>query len=440
MDKIVSRVEMQTILNNRPKGVPMDDVIKAYTSNGYQVEGINYEKPKPSLINRVASTVADYGKEAIQNPLETAKGVVKGVPRQAAALVKLAEAPGKFVATKLAESVGADTSDIGLDFKPVEELTAPSNKAQETGVFSSNFLPLGGATGAIKTGVTKGVETVVSQVGKASNLIKSTPSTIGNTFSKKGDEFVLDLVSPKATQAVKEEALKQGRVTEPGILKASKILPSKRDTELAESVKGFVSDKATPIENIDSVTNGVNAINTGVKLFVKENKVPFNTKQLTSQLNKGKEELNLIFASDANAEKTYNAIVKEFVKHVKSKDTSGLLDARQQFDKIPAIKKLLESQGLGENTKKEVVLTARSMANRYIADLLPKGNQFRETLLKEHKMIEAIGNIVDKNTGIIDANKLQLLTKEYPILKWVVSGLAGAAGVGVGGVVIGSTN
>jgi hypothetical protein len=94
--------------------------------------------------------------------------------------------------------------------------------------------------------------------------------------------------------------------------------------------------------------------------------------------------------------KTYNAVVKEFVKHVENKDTAGLLDARQAFDKIPAIKKLLDSQGLGENVKKEIVMTARTKANEYIAKLLPVGNKYRETILNESKMIEAMGNIVDK--------------------------------------------
>lgn len=251
-------------------------------------------------------------------------------------------------------------------------------------------------------------------------------------------EFALGLVSPKPTTAVKELALKQGRVTERGILKSSKILPSKRDTQLADAVKPFISNKSSPTQNINSIDKGVKAINEGVKTYVKENKVPFNTNQLKTQLNKGKDELNLIFASDTNAKKTYAAVSKEFIKHVKSKDTEGLLLARQEFDKIPAIKKLLESQGLGENTKKEIVLTTRDMANRYVANLLPKGNRYRAALLQESKMIEAMGNIAEKNAGTIGKNQIQLLNEKYPFLKFIVgAGLLGS-GVGAGGTLIGS--
>ena len=151
----------------------------------------------------------------------------------------------------------------------------------------------------------------------------------------------------------------------------------------------------------------------------------------------------MIFASDTTAEKTYGAVVDEFMKHVGKMDTAGLLNARQALDKIPAIKKLLDSQGLGENVKKEVVLTVRRQANQYIASLLPKGNAFRETLLRESLMIEAIENLAEKSTGIIGVNKLQALTMKYPVLKGVVGtllGLAGLRAVGLGSAGISSTD
>jgi hypothetical protein len=291
----------------------------------------------------------------------------------------------------------------------------------------------GATTGAITGGILGGV------VGGISGGIK------GNKIKKieKEKSFVEDLVAPKATTAVKEQALKEGRVTEQGLLSASKIMPSKRDKDIAEVVKGIVSRKNTPTQNLNAIGSKVDDINSGVKAYINAKKVPFNTNQLNKQLNNGKDELNLIFASDKQAEKTYDAVVKEFVKHVKNKDTAGLFDARQSFDKIPAIKKLLDSQGLGENAKKEIVLTVRGQANKYVANLLPKGNAFRETLMKESKMLEAMQNIAEKNTGIIDMNKFQMWTKKYPILNGVagtVGTLLGLKVVGVGGSLIGSSD
>lgn len=288
---------------------------------------------------------------------------------------------------------------------------------------------VGAGTGGLLGGITGGI----------SGGIKS--RAVRQATNKK--DFVEDLVSPKATTAVKEQALREGRVTEQGLLSASKIKPSKRDLQIAEVVSDIVDSKKSLSENINLISDKVDEINSGVKAYVSANKVPFNTKQLLSQLNGGKDELKLIFAGDKQAERTYNAVVKEFLKNVKNKDTSGLFDARQTFDNVPAIKKLLDSQGLGENVKKEIVLTVRKKANEYVASLLPKGNQYRSTLLKESKMIEAITNMSEKGASSIGKNQLQELTAKYPILKRIAGGLGAGLGlgaIGVGGSIIGSTD
>lgn len=290
----------------------------------------------------------------------------------------------------------------------------------------------GGVTGAVAGGLVGGV------IGGVSGGARSVKKSLTTVKPEKEKDFVLKLVSPKATEKVKQEAIAQGRVSEQGLLRPSKILPSNRDIKLADSVKGVVSSKKSTIQNVDALDAAVSKINNNVKSYVKKNKVPFNANQLKAQLNKGKKELRVVFASDKQAEKTYDAVVREFMKHVKSKDTAGLLEARQAFDKIPAIRKLLESQGLGENVKKEIVLTARQKGNEYIASLLPKGNKYRADLLKESHMLEVLGNIADKNTKEIGLNKLQSLAIKYPVLKWAVSGAVGAGGIGVGSAIIGS--
>lgn len=289
---------------------------------------------------------------------------------------------------------------------------------------------LGAVGGALTGGAIGGV------LGGAGGALASRQVSKANA----SQTFVEDLVMPKATDKVKIQALQEGRVTEQGLLSASRILPSKRDIKVAEAVADVVNPKLSPAQNLNAISQKVEDINSGVKAYVKVNKTPFNTNQLRTQLNKGKDELNLIFASDAQAEKTYDAVVKEFMKRMTNKDTSGLLDVRQEFDKIPSIKKLLDSQGLGENTKKEVVLTVRNQANRYIASLLPKGNAYRETLLRESRMIEAMTNIAEKNSNTIGLNQLQALDKKYPILRYIVGSAVGAGGVGVGSTIIQSSN
>jgi len=325
-------------------------------------------------------------------------------------------------------ALGADTSKLGvksLEDEGVDKMLSAKSRGEQVGKVLGTVAELG--TGFVKSSA--------QQALKARSLAKE---------AQKSEKFVIDLISPKATSQVAETALQQGRVTEPGFLRRAKILPSKAETEIADAVKDFVSPKKTVLQNTDAIDKGIRNINNGVKEYVATNKVPFNMNQLKSKLNQGKEELRLIFASDTNAEKTYNAVVDEFMKHVPSGDTEGLLAARQTVDKIPSIKKLLDSQGMAENVKKEVVLTVREMANRFIAELLPEGNIYRSSLLKESKMIRAIENIAEKNRGMIGKNNLQILAQRYPILKWVIggvaTGIAGGAGVGVGSAIIGSTD
>ncbi len=254
------------------------------------------------------------------------------------------------------------------------------------------------------------------------------------------ENFAEEFVSPKLKTKVAAQAIKEGRFEDPGFFKKSAIESGRRDNLLAKSVDDVIKQKATVGQNIDAIRLKISTTNNGVKNYIKQNKVPFNGKQLNTRLQQGKDDLRLVFASDTTAEKTYNAVVKEFMRNVGKKDTLGLFEARQSFDNIPAIKKLLESQGLGENAKKEIVLQVRRKANEYVASLLPKGNTFRANLLQEHYMLESLGNIADKTVQIIGKNKLQILNEEYPLLKWIIGAGILGGGVGAGGTFIGSTD
>lgn len=260
----------------------------------------------------------------------------------------------------------------------------------------------------------------------------------------KSENFTEELVAPKMTARVKSEAIRQGRLQDPSLFERATISASKKDKLVAGAVDDVVSPKATIGENIDAIRLKVQQTNTGVRTFIERNNVPFNSTQLRSRLVSGKDDLELIFASDATAEKTYDAVVDAFMKNVTKKNTLGLFEARQGFDQLPPIKKLLESSALGENARKEIVLATRRAANDYVASLLPEGNQYRQLLTQESYMLEALGNISDKAASIIGQNRLQILAAEYPVLKWIVggigAGLIGAAGVGVGSTIIGSTD
>lgn len=417
----------------------VDDFKKKYTPTEQPIQS----KPSMPLSSsnsgdfgtNLASSIKDVGTGVLKSAVRGTRDVASGLQ----ALGQGTLAGGQNVLSGLTGGIVPKTSyrDVknttGLKSlsnespvgQGVDEILRSKNRGEQVGTVLETAAEIG--TGFIKSGA--------QQALKAGSVAKS---------SEKEAKYALDLVAPKASSEVSEQAIKQGRVSEPGLLKKAKMTPSTRDYQVADSVKGVVSPKRSVLQNVDAIDKDIRRINQGVKEYVSTNKVPFNTNQLKSKLNTGKEELKLIFASDTTAERTYNAVTDEFMKHVASKDTAGLLQARQEVDKIPAIKKLLDSRAIGENVKKEVVLTVRRMANEYIAELLPEGNAFRDSLLKESRMIEAIGNIAEKSKGMIGKNNLQILAQRYPVLKWVIggiaTGIAGGAGIGVGSAIIGSTD
>lgn len=384
----------------------------------------------------------------------TAKGVAQGADF-------LLKQPARFAVSAAVAPVDIARQTYGLATdKPVQPIakkfpyvgeTFQSEAAKGQQDIVSGKAPLASALKPFVEVPLAGVQTAT--LPGASRLFKTGTdkaiakgsSILSNRAEKKASTFALDLTAPKLSTAEKAQAIARGNSTSPGIFKPSKILPTQRDHQIAESVADVVSSKNTIVENVDAIDQRLSHINQGVKALIAERKVPFNENQLRSRLNAAAKDNNLVFASDATAKRTYDALVNEFMNHVKGKDTLGLFEARQSFDHVPAIKKLLDSAPAGENVRKQLVLTVREAANQYIADLLPKNNPYRPMMKIETRMIEALGNIGDTNASSIGANKLQLLLKKYPALAWFVGGIAtaailGSGGVGVGRALIGSSD
>lgn len=258
------------------------------------------------------------------------------------------------------------------------------------------------------------------------------------------EKFTEDFVSPKQTTKEKELAIQQGRIKDPTFFRRAQIEASQRTKDVARATEGIVSPKLSVGENVDAIRLRVDQTDDAVRSYIQTNKVPFNSNQLRSTLQEGKGDLELVFASDDAAERTYDKVVDAFMRNVGSKDTLGLFEGRQSFDQLPAVKKLLNSSALGENAKKEIVLQVRHAANEYIASLLPQGSVYTDAMRSQHLLLEALGNVAEKNAAMIGKNGLQLLTEKYPLLKWLVGGIAtgavGAAGIGVGGALISSTD
>lgn len=138
----------------------------------------------------LAKNIVEHGVESVKHPVETVKGVIKGIPGQSAQVTKGIEALGKG-ALNLA---GINTEGTGLDYGPVEELTTPSNKAQETGYIGAGFLPAEKLVTASKP-IVAGVKPILSRVGKelseteGAQAVKATKDFISEKLGKAKPSF-----------------------------------------------------------------------------------------------------------------------------------------------------------------------------------------------------------------------------------------------------------
>lgn len=468
---LISQSSTNTPALERPNRAPADDA---------GLPGASIPGSKPTSLGSFASGVANFftgGTQAAGQDIASAIAA----PTASKAANNIADSDIQYLNTLLkfkkdAEKNGQDTShwdNLIQNYKPqnVSEdasKIAPAldkSNGQVLGDFGQMGLELAGGASLPGKGMIAGqlarpltkAPTLVTAAKAGIDAIgagtaKAAEKNVANVAAKgaqKASDFALDLTAPKLSVAEKGAAISGGRSTSPGILKAAKILPTAHDQLVADSVRdivepGNIFNKNNVVKNVDAIRARIDDINSGVKALIADNKIPFNEAQLRSKLKEGADDLKLVFASDATAERTYKAVVDTFLDTIGKKDTAGLFQARQEFDKIPAIKKLLDSSAIGENARKQIVLEVRRAANDYVAEQLPKNNPYRAALQQESRMIEALGNIGDKESGTIGLNKIQELTKKYPVLNWLIggvaTGIAGGAGIGVGRAIVSSSD
>lgn len=278
------------------------------------------------------------------------------------------------------------------------------------------------ATQVVKTGAKELTETVA----------KRAATQVERTAVKSLNE-AMNIVKPILSEAEKEAAFKEGRVVTKGILRNTKVLPDVRQQRMAEAVSPLVSEgrvakSALPEKNIEEIARETSRINNGVTNFIADNNQPIDMNRLDSLFETAKNENRLVFASDPTIERTFSAVKDEFIKNLKTPDTKGLFDARQEFDKIPAIKKLLQNEKIGENVKRQMVLDIRNAANEYVSELLPVNNPYKSLLKNESYLIRAIETIAESSKGRINTNVVKRLVAEYPWVKYILVGGAGAGG------------
>lgn len=162
MEKTISKTEMQTILDGRPKGVSMDDVINGYVKNGFKVEGINWEKPQ-TLGQQAKDLAIGFGKGAAQTALKTASGIQdigQGILGGAEALMT-----GKDLSQTKAMQPGVGIDALKQETpegQAVTQALQPTNEMQKYGGYAETGAEVlaGGGAQLLKAGAVKGAEII----------------------------------------------------------------------------------------------------------------------------------------------------------------------------------------------------------------------------------------------------------------------------------------
>lgn len=415
------------------------------------------EKPQ-STYQKISSGIRDvstgFVKGAIEGTVETAK-LLQNVGQAGLAAIDPTKTFKEVKATTGFESLkGLKAEEISQQLKSkndlekagkiaefIVELGWPVGKAEEVASLLRK-----GKEGILDPLLNKGGEIVEKgqqMVSKGKEFVSEIPSKIKQkvtgvapvTEELRATDDALSIIRGKVDSKAEELAVKQGRMKTVDTALGKKVVvePTRQEQLMADSIEqlvkdGRVSPKKLPPENAAEVAQEVSRFNDDIGEFIFRNKAPFNKQQLRSQLNSVKNESKIVFTTDSTLERTYDALIDEFMTLVEKGDTYALFEARQAFDKVPAVKKLLDTAkgSAGENLRRQAVLDIRRAANDFVVELLPPNSPYKAFMKQESQMLQVIENLAEQSKGLTGTNALNRFINKYPSAKkWLPGFITG---------------
>jgi len=260
-------------------------------------------------------------------------------------------------------------------------------------------------------------------------LAKTIEKKAATTAEKNASE-VVDLISPYLTKKEKQAAIASGRGVSETAFKGSKILPSATEKQIAETVIGFVDPKKTNIENIKSVSDGIQAKANVLRNYLKDTNIPYEPKELVAEMRGMRQPFTL---NPTQTKKAYNMAIDAFEEFANKnpKTLDGLLTARQQFDNW--IEQNIPKVWEDGNYKpiRDALRNARLKANDYIAENAyhfskDKKSPILQSLREQSMMYEAIDGISQKEAKALGQSKLKRGIEKRPLLKKALPYVVGA--------------
>lgn len=205
-DKYLTREQMQTLLDSRPKGVPIGDAVNMYVKNGWTIQGVN--EPKSTLDNAKDLAVG-FGKGVARTAVNTASGlqdIGQGILGGAEALVT-----GKDLSQTKAMQPNVGIEALKQETpqgQAVTQALQSTNEQQKLGgqLETGAEILAGGGAGLLKDAVVGGAKLVGKGVSPVLNSIKPVGNFIYSrafTPSVKEAENILAYEATKPSVASK---------------------------------------------------------------------------------------------------------------------------------------------------------------------------------------------------------------------------------------------
>lgn len=266
--------------------------------------------------------------------------------------------------------------------------------------------------------------------------------------AQKAEDELVDLVSPKMTQKLKEKAALEGRVIREGRLQKEVIKPSEVEKRVANSVRGIVNPKGAVDENIKALSSEVKRVSEKeVRPLLKKEGALQSVPGLQQRLDKM--DVPDLFKSDESLSTTYKTVANRAKELIAERATSQspqfgrqidpekLWDVRKEFDTI--VKKQYPNLFGSERSTaaKQAILDVREKLNEFILDGIQSKDIYSGHMSRMSDIYTAAKNISQKAPKSVGTNVIERFGKEHQTLKEIakyVSGLAvGGTGVAIGG-------
>lgn len=206
---------------------------------------------------------------------------------------------------------------------------------------------------------------------------------------------------------------------------ADKYVPTARDIEVANSVKGIVRKSNPPSKNLANINNKISEVSeTIVRPALKANPQPFNTATYAKKLREV--EMPDFIKADSTLANTYEMVRNRFLDVVKKgvKTKEGLWEARKDIDQV--IEQQFGAAGFNPDkysALQKAILDMRRATNDFIAEGIPD-DTFRKEMRNMSNMYRARHNIALDNYAIQNKPMIIKFALNNP-KKWATLKLAG---------------